>query len=269
MKKVPVLSVDGKKVSEIVLPMQFSEGSRPDLILRAVLSVQANQRQPYGGDPFAGKRTTAKMKTLRRAYGTWAGKGIARVSRIRIGSGHMTGVVRQTPQSVKGRAANPPKVERVWTQKINKKERRKAIRAAISATADAKIVSARGHRIANIKDLPIIIEDKMQTLKKAKDVQLMLEKIGLVEELSRASEKNVRAGKGKRRGRKYKGRVGPIIVVAEDKGIVAAAKNIAGVDVLLVNNLNAMALAPGAKPGRLAIFSKASIEKLEKEKLFA
>ncbi|HDJ96454.1 MAG TPA: 50S ribosomal protein L4, partial [Candidatus Aenigmarchaeota archaeon] len=87
-------------------------------------------------------------------------------------------------------------------------------------------------------------------------------------ELEKVKERKVRAGKGKRRGRKYKRKKGPLIVVANDNGIFKAAKNLTGVDVCLVNNLNAELLAPGAMPGRLTIFSKAAIEKLEKENLF-
>lgn len=262
--KATVYDIDGKKVSETKLPEQFSTSVREDIIQRAVIAFWSAKRQPYGADPYAGYRTTAKMKTLRRAYGSWTGRGIARLARIRIGSGHMTGVVRLTPHAVKGHAPTAPKAQRVWLQKINKKERRFAIRSAIAATAVKEIVSKK-HKID--KELPIVVEDKLQEMKKSKDVMKLLEKI-VPEDLERCSEKKVRAGKGKKRGRKYKRKVGPIIVVAEDKGIVKAARNIAGVDVSLVKNLNANLLAPGAKAGRLAIYTKAALEQMEKEKLF-
>jgi large subunit ribosomal protein L4e len=74
--------------------------------------------------------------------------------------------------------------------------------------------------------------------------------------------RKIRAGKGKYRGRKIKQAVGPLIVVAENKGIMEAARNIPGVEVVTVNNLNAEILAPGTHPGRLTIWTNSAIEKL-------
>ena len=50
--------------------------------------------------------------------------------------------------------------------------------------------------------------------------------------------------------------VGPLIVVVENKGLVNAASNIPGVEVITVNNLNAEMLAPGTHPGRLNTLDK-------------
>jgi large subunit ribosomal protein L4e len=58
--------------------------------------------------------------------------------------------------------------------------------------------------------------------------------------------------------------VGPLIVVAESKGLVDAASNIPGVDIVTVSNLNPEILAPGTHPGRLTIWTNGAIEKLEK-----
>jgi large subunit ribosomal protein L4e len=51
--------------------------------------------------------------------------------------------------------------------------------------------------------------------------------------------------------------------------MIDAAMNIPGVDVVEVKQLNAENLAPGAKAGRLTIWSQAAIESLSKNKLFA
>jgi large subunit ribosomal protein L4e len=56
--------------------------------------------------------------------------------------------------------------------------------------------------------------------------------------------------------------VGPLLVVAENKGIMEAAQNIPGVDIAVVANLNAELLAPGTRPGRLTIWTNGAIEKL-------
>jgi len=42
-----------------------------------------------------------------------------------------------------------------------------------------------------------------------------------------------------------------------------AAKNLAGVDVVLVKDLNVELLAPGCHPGRLTVWTKSAINYLE------
>ncbi len=64
------------------------------------------------------------------------------------------------------------------------------------------------------------------------------------------------------RGRRKKQAVGPLLVVAENEGIARAARNIVGMDVAQVNNLNVELLAPGTHPGRLTMWSKSAFEKL-------
>ena len=50
--------------------------------------------------------------------------------------------------------------------------------------------------------------------------------------------------------------------VGKDDGISLGARNHAGVDVVVVDNLNAELLAPGTHPGRLTIYTKSAVEKL-------
>ncbi|MFC1755641.1 50S ribosomal protein L4 [Thermoproteota archaeon] len=78
----------------------------------------------------------------------------------------------------------------------------------------------------------------------------------------------MRAGKGKLRGRKYKTKKGPLIVVSKECPLVKTADNIPGVEVVEVQNLNANLLAPGTDLGRLTLFTDTAIERLDKEKLF-
>jgi len=169
---------------------------------------------------------------------------------------------RNVPQVVKGREAHPPKVEKIWELKINDKERRKAINSAIAATAVKEIVAKRGHRFSG--ELPIVVEDKIQELKKSKQVVNYLVKLGLAKELGRLHKKKIRPGKGKIRGRKYKKKIGPLIVISEDKGISKAVKNLSGINSCKVENLSANYLAPGTHAGRLTIYTKSAIEKLRK-----
>ena len=259
--KVDVFDLNGKPTGKIELPKVFSEQVREDLIRRAVISAQSNRRQPYGTDPYAGMRSSAHYHGYRRHRYAMMNKEMARMPRIHgKTSPNLTWRPRLVPQAVKGREAFPPLVTKVWAQKINDKERKKAIRSAIAATAVKEIVAKRGHKFS--AEVPIVVDDGLQSLKKARDVIAFFKKIGLDAELKRISEKKVRAGRGKTRGRKYKKKTGPLVVFAEDKGIVRAAKNLQGVNVCKAGNLSAELLAPGTMPGRLTIFTESAIKKL-------
>lgn len=106
--------------------------------------------------------------------------------------------------------------------------------------------------------------NSIEGLTKTKDVEEALIHLGVLSDIYRVREsRNIRAGKGKLRGRKMKQAVGPLIVVAEKKGLAEASNNIPGLDVVLVQNLNAELLAPGAHPGRLTLWTNSALEKLD------
>lgn len=265
--KVEILSITNSKIGEKDLPKQFNEEIRPDLIKRAVLAVYS-KRKAYGSDPMAGKKASAEISRRRRNYKGSYGHGISRVPRkimSRRGT-RMNWVGAFAPGTVGGRRAHPPKSEKIWEQKINKNEKRKAVRSALAATINLEFVKKRGHLLP--KTYPFILEDKFEELSKTKEVKKILETIELKEELKRISAKKIRAGKGKMRGRKYKTIRGILMVVSKDCKLKEASKNIPGVEIANVESLNAEILAPGAVPGRLTIFTKQAIEKMEKNKLF-
>ena len=261
--EVNVVDLQGKPVEKIKLPKVFEEPIREDLVKRAVFVSQSKRRQPYSPDPMAGKRTSAHYHGARRKRYSMMNKETARMPRLHARTVPFLNMrARFVPQAVGGRRAHPPVVEKVWEQKINEKERKKAIRSALAATAVKELVVGRGHQVQNVKEFPVIVEDKLQELKKTKDVIQFLMKNGLERELDRISERKVRAGKGKARSRKYKNKVGPLFVVTNDNGIKKAVKNISGCDVCKVTDLSAEKLAPGASIGRLTIFTKSAIDKL-------
>ncbi|MBI4441147.1 50S ribosomal protein L4 [Candidatus Woesearchaeota archaeon] len=267
--KATIVDGQGKEAGQVDLPVQFNEEYRPDLISRAVLCIESNNRQPYGADPMAGKRAAAKLSKRRRDYKSCYGHGISRVPRkIMSARGErMNWVGAFAPGMVKGRKAHPPKAEKDWTKKINKQERRKALRSALHAVADKELVAARGHKVPRI--YPLILDTSLEKIAKTRDVESTFEKLGLGEELQRVAERHVRAGRGKMRGRKYKRKTGPLIVVGEGTcPLRKAAQNIEGIDVVVVNQLNAKCLAPGAMPGRMTLFTKNALDRLVKERLF-
>jgi len=57
------------------------------------------------------------------------------------------------------------------------------------------------------------------------------------------------------------------VVYHEDGGIAKAARNIPGVDVVKVDNLGVIHLAPGGVPGRLTIWTAGAIEALRRAEL--
>lgn len=248
--KVNVYTMEGEVKEEIELPAIFNEEFRPDLIKRAVISSQTARIQPWGADPMAGKRTSAE---------SWgSGRGAAMVPRVKNGSRAAF-----IPQAIGGRRAHPPRPQKVYHEKINVKERRFAIRSAVAATNNPNLVEERGHIVGNVPQLPLIVDDDLESVKKTKETREIFKNLGIFDDITRAKKNTkIRAGKGKLRGRKYKKAKGPLIVVADDKGISLGARNHAGVDVVTVENLNAELLAPGTHPGRLTVFTKAAIEKL-------
>jgi len=266
--KVKTLNTSGEEKDLVELPIQFNEKVRLDLIKRAFTVIIKNKKQPYGASPEAGKRASANLSRRRRKYRGSYGLGISRVPR-KIMSSRGTRFNWQgafAPGTVGGRKAHPPKAEKILTQKINKKERRKAIRSALAASVIKELVEKRGHKVPKI--YPLIIEDDVQDMKKTKEIKDFLLKIGLKNELQRAAIKSIRAGKGKSRGRKYKKRKGPLIVVSKECSLKKAVKNIAGIDVEKISKINVELLAPGAVPGRLTLYTKAAIKELGEKNLF-
>ncbi len=266
--KLDILDVEKNKVGEIKLPWQFEEEFRPDLIQRAVLAIQSHKRQSYAVSEEAGKRASAKLSRRRRDYRGSYGYGISRVPRkilSRRGS-RMNWVGAFAPGTVSGRRAHPPKSEKIWWEKINEKERKKAIRSAIAATILQEIVAERGHLIP--RNYPFVLDAKFELLNKTKQVLAAFEKLDLSKELARVEGKKVRAGKGKSRGRKYQKKRGFLIVVSKMDKLSKAVANLPGIDVVEVKNLNTEVLAPGAKAGRLTLWTASAINILEKENLF-
>jgi len=265
--KADLYGLDGKKVKSVQLPKQFDEQIREDLIKRAVLVIQAANRTRYGSKEKAGMRQSAKVSRRRRKYRGAYGKGISRVPRkVMTKRGtqfFFVGAV--APGTVGGRKAHPPKSEKIWTKKINIKERRKAIRSALAATTNLQTVKLRGH---NVDFLPLVVESKLEKVKTTKEVSKVLVSLGLERELKRVDKKKVRAGKGKSRGRKYKLKKGPLIVTSKACDLSKSAKNIIGLDICEAKNLNAELLAPGAVPGRLTIFTEDSLKTLSDKGLF-
>src|SRR3989344_349452 len=266
--KLNIISLTKTSAGKKDLPAQFSEEIRPDLIKRAVEAIQANSRQPYGAKVGAGMRYSSKISRRRRDYKGSYGQGISRVPRKILShkGTRFNWVAAFAPGTVGGRRSHPPKAEKVLEKKINEKERRKAIRSALAATMIKGFAERRGH-IAP-QEYPFIIENKLETLTKTSDAVRVLDALGFGEELARSAIPKKRAGKGKRRGRRTSQRKGPLIVVSKPCALMASAANIPGIEIVVIDRINADLLAPGADIGRLTIYTEAAIDRLANEHLF-
>ncbi|RQH00461.1 50S ribosomal protein L4 [Natrarchaeobius oligotrophus] len=243
-----VRNLDGSDAGSVELPAVFETTYRPDLIARAVRVAQANRTQDYGADEFAGKRTPAES--------LGSGRGMAHVPR-------QDGRARRVPQAIKGRKAHPPKAEKDWSESINTKAKKLAVRSAIAATADADLVSERGHAFDDDVEVPVVVSDEFEDLTKTKEVVEFLEAAGLEADVERADEgRGIRAGRGKTRGRKYQEPKSILFVTASETGPSRAARNLAGADVATAAEVNAEDLAPGAHPGRLTVWTESALEEV-------
>jgi len=63
------------------------------------------------------------------------------------------------------------------------------------------------------------------------------------------------------RGRRYKQRKSILIVTGDEP--LRAARNLAGVDAVAVDQLNAELFAPGTEAGRLTVWTESAIRRLE------
>ena len=248
-----VFDLTGKEVSKLNLPQIFNTPRRPDVIKRAVVAIQSHKYQPQGRDPMAGKKNTAESR------GT--GLGISRMPRLKS-RGQRAAFA---PGTVGGRSAHPPEAKKKIKKKIPKKEMHLALRSAVAATGSKDAVALRGHMVDDVPDFPLVVVDEIQGLKRTKVMEETLMNLGVWPDIFRVKEsRKVRAGKGKMRGRKMKQAVGPLLVITKNEGVAEAARNLPGLDIVSLQNLNAEILAPGTHSGRLTIWTSSAFENLKK-----
>ncbi len=249
MTKVNIYKTSGTSSEKIDLPNIFNTEYRPDLIKKSFNALRSNNRRPYGTSKVAGKRHATAS--------AGKGRGMSRVPRLTQGNRAAL-----APCVVGGRRAHPPKSERVWKEKINKKEKILAKKSAFGATSQKEIVSKRGHKFDEKITLPIIFDDSFEKIKKTKDLIKAFEKIGIYDDVLRAyNGKHIRAGKGKSRGRKYKTPKSVLIISTKDN-LINSSRNLTGVDAVKPNELNIEHLAPGGNPGRLTVFTKSALKEI-------
>nr|AAK32901.1 AT5g02870/F9G14_180 [Arabidopsis thaliana]AAM91438.1 AT5g02870/F9G14_180 [Arabidopsis thaliana]BAF02065.1 60S ribosomal protein - like [Arabidopsis thaliana] len=164
-----------------------------------------------------------------------------------------------------GRMFAPTKIWRRWHRRVNVNMKRHAIVSAIAATAVPALVMARGHKIENVPEMPLVVSDSAEAVEKTSAAIKVLKQIGAYDDAEKAKNSiGIRPGKGKMRNRRYISRKGPLVVFGtEGAKIVKAFRNLPGVELCHVERLNLLKLAPGGHLGRFVIWTKSAFEKLE------
>jgi len=158
----------------------------------------------------------------------------------------------------------PTKTWRRWHRRINTTQKRYAICSALAASALPALVMAKGHRIEEIPEVPLVVDDKVEGYKKTKDAVLLLKKLKAWNDIKRVyASQRMRAGKGKMRNRRRVQRRGPCIIYNQDAGVTKAFRNIPGINLQNVNKLNLLRLAPGGHVGRFCIWTESAFRKLD------
>eukprot|EP00353_Schmidingerella_taraikaensis_P008746 CAMPEP_0185582742 /NCGR_PEP_ID=MMETSP0434-20130131/21096_1 /TAXON_ID=626734 ORGANISM="Favella taraikaensis, Strain Fe Narragansett Bay" /NCGR_SAMPLE_ID=MMETSP0434 /ASSEMBLY_ACC=CAM_ASM_000379 /LENGTH=383 /DNA_ID=CAMNT_0028201653 /DNA_START=23 /DNA_END=1174 /DNA_ORIENTATION=- len=252
---VNVYDASGAKTGTTALPAVFSAPIRRDVVHFVHTNLAKNHRQPYAVSRAAGHQTSAE------SWGT--GRAVARIPRVGGGGTHRSGQGAFGNMCRGGRMFAPTRIWRRWHRRVNVNQRRYAVTSALAASAIPALVMARGHRINEVKEVPLVVSGA-EGIKKTRDADALLRALGAGDELDRCkSSKKLRTGKGKMRNRRYVMRRGPLVIHAEDVGIAKAVRNLPGVDTSHVDRLNILDLAPGGHLGRFIVWTQGAFEKLE------
>jgi len=123
---------------------------------------------------------------------------------------------------------------------------------------------ARGHIIDQIPEVPLVVSDAVESIKKTKDAVAFLRRVRAWGDILKVyKSRRLRAGRGKLRNRRRIHKKGPVIVYEKDNGVTHAFRNIPGVDVVHVRSLNLLKLAPGGHLGRFAIWTEGAFRLLD------
>jgi len=246
---------ENKTSDTVPMPKVLCSPLRPDLVRYIHMNMSKNKRQAYALSPKAGYGTAAE------SWGT--GRAVARIPRVPGGGTHRAGQAAFGNMCRGGGMFSPTKIWRRWHRRVNVTMKRHAVATALAASTLPPLVMARGHRIGEVPELPLVVSSEVEKISKTKDAVKLLQGLGCGEELDKVNaSRKARGGVAKLRNRKYTMRRGPLVVYEKDDGIVRAFRNIPGVDTASVDRLNLLKLAPGGSFGRFVIWTEGAFKKL-------
>lgn len=201
-------------------------------------------------------------QTSAESWGT--GRAVARIPRVRGGGTHRSGQGAFGNMCRGGRMFGPIRVWRRWHRKVNRNQRRYAIVSAIAASGVPALVMSKGHAVGDVPEFPLVVSDKVQEISKTKQAVEFLKSVNAWKDIERVyKSKHFRAGKGKMRNRRRVQRLGPLVVYGTDSGLTRAFRNIPGLELMNVEKLNLLRLAPGGHVGRFVIWTECAFRKLD------
>ncbi|KAL6785790.1 RPL4 [Auxenochlorella protothecoides x Auxenochlorella symbiontica] len=217
---VAVQGLDGKATEQIALPEVFLAPIRSDIVQTVHTGLAKNKRQAYAVSSKAGHQTAAE------SWGT--GRAVSRIPRVPGGGTHRAGQAAFGNMVRGGHMYSPTKTWRRWHRKVAVNQKRYAVVSALAASALPALVLARGHRVENVPEVPLVVSNAAESLTKTKQALALLASVGALEDVKKVeASRNLRRGKGKMRNRRYVSRKGPLVVYANDSGITRAFRNIA------------------------------------------
>ncbi|MBI5148853.1 50S ribosomal protein L4, partial [Candidatus Pacearchaeota archaeon] len=229
--KTQILDIKGESKGDIELPSCFNEPVREDLILKVYLATLKNTKHRYAPYLWAGMQHSAsgKIRHQRRKWKTAYGYGISRVPRkIMTKRGSRFFWVGATISSARGgREAHPPKVN-INETKINKKEMKKALYSAISATSSSQVIKKKYHVDVRV---PIIFDSEILKLK-TKEIMKLLKGIF-------KTDKKI------------------LFIIGEKEKMKSKI-----IEITTAKKLNILQLATGGHPGRLVVYTEHAIKEL-------
>jgi large subunit ribosomal protein L4e len=251
---VSVFDASGAASGSATLPAVFTAPLRPDVVQFVHTQINKNARQAYSVNIGAGHQTSAV------SWGT--GRAVSRIPRVGGGGTQRSGQAAFGNMCRSGRMFAPTKVYRKWHRKVNVSQRRFAVASALAAAAIPALVMARGHVVSEVPEVPLVMSASATKTSKAKE---LLQALGAYADVEKAADsKQLRAGKGKMRNRRYVLRKGPLVIhSAADKDIAQGFRNFAGVEVCDVSRLNLLQLAPGGHMGRFCVFTESAFAALD------
>lgn len=250
------IEAENKVSSSVTMPAVFQAPIRHDVVHYVHSLMAKNNRQAYAVTRRAGMMTPAV------SWGT--GRAVARIPRVPGGGTSRSGQGAFGNMCRGGRMFAPTKVWRKWHKKISVNQRRYAVTSALAASAVPALVMARGHRIENVPEFPLVLSDSLNQVKTTKDAKKALGNVGAYDDVEKsAASRKIRTGSGKQRNRRYVQRRGPLVVYDVSEGLDKAFRNLPGVELALVDNLNLLDLAPGGHIGRFCVWTKGAFEKLD------
>jgi large subunit ribosomal protein L4e len=259
MTSRPVVSVYNADSADVAgntpMPTVFSARIRDDLVQFCHSNMAKNRRQAHGVYWRAGGEHSAE------SWGT--GRAVARIPRISGSGTHRSGQATFGNMCRKARMFAPLRTWRKWHRKVNLNQKRNAVASALAAAACGPLVMARGHKVDEVPELPLVIDGLQADT--TKGMLKSLNAIGLGSDMTRVRKsKRMRPGMGKMRTTRFTLRKGPLVVYGDDTPLVKrTARNLPGVDTCNVTRLNLLQLAPGGHLGRLIVFTKGAFEQLD------